>query len=336
MSKFGSKENILDAINAHFQNIQTGQLTAENMESLVELTRELHERALILRYKTYEEKIFGVREQPTEASIILDEPMKTREEMVKETVEETPEEIVPFERVEEEILNHESTIESNEPVFDFDLFEQAETPTPSVASEPDIEAEIALFPTETFETKIETEEQPVLFEQVEEEILRHETELQEKTVVEGIIHEINNHPTFEEQVFETKIEPTFEMPEESQAPIQSASFVEQTVRAENPAPIQAENTEVFNQLLNTDQSIGSRIKLQTLIGSFGLNEKLQCIRELFHGSSEAFNAALETIDQQTDFNSAKRVMASYAKQYNWSFESSLTAQFVQKVERRFL
>lgn len=332
MSKFGSKEAILTAINAHFQNIHSGQLTAEDMESLVELTRELHERALILRYKTYEEKIFGVREQPTEASKILDEPMTTYEE----TVEETPEEIVPFERVEEEILNHESTIESYEPVFDFDLFEQAETPTPTFASEPDIEAEIALFPTETIETRVEQEEQPILFEQVEEEILRHEEEIQPKTVVEEIIPEVNNHPTFEEQVFETKIEPTFEMPEEPQAPVQSASFVEQTVRTENPAPAQHENTEMFNLLLNTDHSIGSRIKLQTLVGSFGLNEKLQCIRELFQGSSEAFNTALETIDQQADFNSAKRVMAGYAKHYNWSFESNLTAQFVQKVERRFL
>ena len=332
MSKFGSKEAILTAINAHFQNIQSGQLTAEDMESLVELTRELHERALILRYKTYEEKIFGVREQSTEASTLLDEPMTTHEE----TVDETPEEIVPFERVEEEILKHESTIESNEPVFDFDLFEQAETPAPTFTSEPDIEAEIALFPTETIETRVEQEEQPILFEQVEEEILRHEEEIQPTTIVEEIIPEVNNHPTFEEQVFETKIEPTFEMPEEPQAPVQSASFVEQTVRTENPAPAQHENTEMFNHLLNTDHSIGSRIKLQTLVGSFGLNEKLQCIRELFQGSSEAFNTALETIDQQADFNSAKRVMAGYAKHYNWSFESNLTAQFVQKVERRFL
>lgn len=332
MSKFGSKEAILTAINAHFQNIQSGQLTAKDMESLVELTRELHERALILRYKTYEEKIFGVREQPTEASITLDQPMTTHEE----TVEETEEEIVPFERVEEEILNHESTIESNEPVFDFDLFEQAETPAPTFTNEPNIEAEIALFPTETSETRVEQEEQPILFEQVEEEILRHEKEFHTTAVVEEIITEENNHPTFEEHVFETKIEPTFELPEEPQAPVQSASFVEQTVRIENPAPAHHENTEIFNQLLNTDHSIGSRIKLQTLVGSFGLNDKLQCIRELFQGSSEAFNSALETLDQQADFTSAKRVMAGYAKHYNWSLESNLTAQFVQKVERRFL
>lgn len=332
MSKFGSKEAILSAINAHFQNMQTGQLTADDMESLVELTRELHERALILRYKTYEEKIFGVRFESTNTSSILDEPIATH----VETVEETPEEIVSFEQVEEEILNNETSVENNEPVFEFDLFEQTETPTPTFAIEPTSEAEIALFPNETTESHVEEEKQPVFFEQVEEEILRHEEEIQATAVVEEIIPEVNNHPTFEEHVFETKIEPTFEMPAEPQAPVQSASFVEQTVRTENPAPVQQENTEIFNHLLNTDHSIGSRIKLQTLVGSFGLNEKLQCIRELFQGSSEAFNSALETIDQQADFNSAKRVMASYAKQFNWSFESNLTAQFVQKVERRFL
>ncbi|TXI83474.1 MAG: hypothetical protein E6Q37_10230 [Crocinitomicaceae bacterium] len=329
MSKFGSKEAILTAINAHFQNMQSGQLTADDMESLVELTRELHERALILRYKTYEEKIFGVREQSVETTAVETDTVHQEAPLA--------EEVISFERVEEEILSHEMELETQEPVFDFDLFEKAENQASSLTHESAVEPEIALFPLEaTTEIQADNVENSIPFEKVEEEILRHEVEIQQALSSDELIPTENNHPTFEEHVFEATPEITYETPAEPQAPVQAASFVEQTVVSENPTPNQNENTEIFNQLLNNDHSIGSRIKLHSLVGSFGLNDKLQCIRELFHGSSEAFNNALETIDQQSDFQSAKRVMATYAKQYNWNFESNLTAQFVQKVERRFL
>jgi hypothetical protein len=77
-------------------------------------------------------------------------------------------------------------------------------------------------------------------------------------------------------------------------------------------------------------------KLQTLVGCFGLNDKLQCIRELFQGSSESFNQAIDQLDNQPDFSAAKRVLAQYAQQYSWDLESNLTAEFIQKVERRYL
>ena len=59
MSKFDTKEDLLVSIQLLFNNLKIGKLSEEDMETLVNSTRELHERALILRYKAYEHKIYG-------------------------------------------------------------------------------------------------------------------------------------------------------------------------------------------------------------------------------------------------------------------------------------
>ncbi len=290
MSKFGSKEEILSSIQALFENIQSGSLTADEMESLVELTRELHERALILRYKSYEEKIFGIA--PTKVEVQIEE---TFEEMEAATeVEEISEEphILSFEEVEEEILEHEKEeVVNDEPVFDFDMFEKAEEDifSPEMVIEPTPELEATIF------------EEPILEE------VHTEPEISETTADES---------------FEVESTPIFSEPE----PIEE--------------PVAEVNTDIFNRYSsNTDDSLSARLmasKLQTLVGSFGLNDKLQCIRELFKGSSEAFNQAIEQLDNQADFSAAKRILAQFAQQYSWDLESNLTAEFIQKVERRYL
>jgi len=289
MSKFGSKEEILSSIQALFENIQSGSLTADEMESLVELTRELHERALILRYKSYEEKIFGIA--PTNVEVQMEETFEEMEAAAE--VEEISEEphILSFEEVEEEILEHEKQeVTNDEPVFDFDMFEKAE--------EEDI-----FSPEMVIESTPELE--PTIFNEPSVEEVYAEPEISEPIA---------------EETFEVESTPIFNEPE---------TTVESEV-----------NTDIFNRYSsNSDDSLSSRLmssKLQTLVGSFGLNDKLQCIRELFKGSSEAFNQAIEQLDNQADFSAAKRVLAQYAQQYSWDLESNLTAEFIQKVERRYL
>lgn len=291
MSKFGSKEEILSSIQALFENIQSGSLTADEMESLVELTRELHERALILRYKSYEEKIFGIA--PTKVEVQMEETFEEIEAAAE--VEEISEEphILSFEEVEEEILEHEKQeVTNDEPVFDFDMFEKAE----------------------------------------EEDIFSPEMVIEPK-------------PELEATIFEEPISPETDVEPEVSEPISEDAFeVESTPIFSEPEPVEepgAEvDTDIFNRYSsNTDDSLSSRLmssKLHTLVGSFGLNDKLQCIRELFKGSSEAFNQAIEQLDNQADFSAAKRILAQFAQQYSWDLESNLTAEFIQKVERRYL
>lgn len=353
MSKPGSKEEILSAIQAHFEKIQSGTLTAEDMESLVELTRELHERALILRYKSYEEKIFGVRTPAPETQEETEPEKETEAPAAPEAPEEAPaaQEVEPvqhaigFEEVEAEILRAESAPVAEEPVFDFDMFEKAEADIFTITSPPQSSTQAPLFEekTETSapaeEAKPETEAKPEAAMPVSE-AQQIADEVEESPVTISQEMPISSPPPsyFEEtrkpEPEAVKPEPTPEIPLPEELALMNEPVI---VPEKAPQP----ESDMFSKM-NTapaGDSLSARLastKLHTLAGAFGLNEKLQCIRELFKGSSEAFNAAIETLDQQENFAAAKRILAQYAQQNSWNLESNLTAEFIQKVERRFL
>lgn len=77
-------------------------------------------------------------------------------------------------------------------------------------------------------------------------------------------------------------------------------------------------------------------KLDTLIGSFGLNERLQFINELFGGSSEAFSEAVKVLDARTGMDSAREKIAEFAASNNWGDADNETiTDFVAKIKRRY-
>jgi hypothetical protein len=77
-------------------------------------------------------------------------------------------------------------------------------------------------------------------------------------------------------------------------------------------------------------------KLDTLIGSFGLNERLQFINELFEGSSEAFSEAVKMLDTRTGMDSAREKMAEFAQGNNWdNADPETVSDFVSKIKRRY-
>jgi hypothetical protein len=87
-----------------------------------------------------------------------------------------------------------------------------------------------------------------------------------------------------------------------------------------------------------DISLESQIamsRLETLVGSFGLNERLQFINELFDGSSEAFSEAIKSIDSQSDEQAALRKASALASQFNWDSSSETVEEFVLKIKRRY-
>jgi hypothetical protein len=77
------------------------------------------------------------------------------------------------------------------------------------------------------------------------------------------------------------------------------------------------------------------MKLETLIGSFGLNERLQYINELFDGSSEGFSEAIKAIDHSLDMNQAIDAITGYAVEHHWDLESETVEDFIVKVKRRY-
>lgn len=77
-------------------------------------------------------------------------------------------------------------------------------------------------------------------------------------------------------------------------------------------------------------------KLDTLIGSFGLNERLQFINELFGGSSETFSDAVKVLDARTGMDSAREKIAEFAAANNWEDADNETiTDFVAKIKRRY-
>ncbi|MDG1742563.1 MAG: hypothetical protein P8H43_08295 [Crocinitomicaceae bacterium] len=87
-----------------------------------------------------------------------------------------------------------------------------------------------------------------------------------------------------------------------------------------------------------DDSVASRFsagKLETLIGAFGLNQRLRYINDLFDGSSEMFSEAIKMLDSQTALDVANEKAAQLAVQHSWDPEEEVVVEFMSFVNRRY-
>ncbi len=421
MGNFISKEDILVEIAVLFKQMDNGKLTIDELEELVKLSRDLHERTLILRYKAFEEKVFGVRpvavEVPTtpiEETIIpeiapieiIDEPAPQIEVVVEQPIVEQP-------IIEEEIIDDAPLFKvdvKDEPSFGFSLFgndldveeeiipQTVSTPvleTPIqveevIAPEPVLEIkneEVFVEQTSQFTTPITNFENQQEIEQVQVEREMSEVErahaenlarfmsknvdaqntpvVEERPIVNEPIAPSPSAPTFEkvDSFFAPKIEAIKEIIPEpeieiTQAPIFQQEPIREEVREIIPEPIQeieipVETEEKVGEVSTysygdlaqyihkyniVDSNLASQIgvtKISTLIGSFGLNERLQFINELFDGSSENFSNAIKTLDVQASSENARTKVAEFAVSNNWDVESETVIEFIQKIIRRY-
>ncbi len=236
--------------------IENGNVDAKTMDDFVNSSKELYERAIILRYKLYEQEILSI-------------PFSTE---------------IPL-------------MEINLSSDDFEM-EQEEIPAAAAPME-------------------ETVEEPFTIE--------------EETTVES----------FELESDEPVMELNFDSNEQEEIPATDHSIeevIEQMTIASNQ-PIEDMPIEnAFEMSTPNDDSLGSKLgltKIDTLIGSFGLNERLQYINELFDGSSEVFSDAIKTLDNQADYAAARQIMKDFAMNYHWDKESETVVEFAQKVARRY-
>jgi hypothetical protein len=88
----------------------------------------------------------------------------------------------------------------------------------------------------------------------------------------------------------------------------------------------------IEQTIRSDRSV---FPLETLIGSFSLNEKLQFINELFDGSSDAFSTATKKLDVCQHMSEAREQLSDYSSTYNWDLESEIVEDFIFKICRRY-
>jgi hypothetical protein len=255
MTHLTSFEGRIKTIEVLTKKLASQKLSPEELDELVVASRDLYERSVILQYKAFEEKVFGVKDEVEviEEKVELDKPEPetiVAEEPVVETIEE----------IQEEELT----------AFDFSLFE------------------------EPLNAVIETE----LKEEEEEHI--------------SISHSIS----------------------ENNGVIEEKTIIEEVKISHSPAEVDALAAKFAKEVKQA--ATGFQLpKIETLVGSFGLNERLQFINELFDGSSESFADAIKIIDNLSSHDDAFRQAANFAIQYNWEKDSETVTDFLTKIQRRY-
>lgn len=281
---------MIKTILGHLQNgvekLESGHLSPEDMELLVEDAKELYERMVILRYKIYETNVLGVKEPVISASIRQTE-IETPIDLFGAIDEPTPE--PAFEVTFANGEPSESDLSDDETTTEEDLFEEEE--------EQEVVAD-------------EVQEETLEEEAIEEETIEQEMIVEQPSVVENLFEEVVEDQTTEEEVTEPAAPSSWEPEFSGDQPIWMAEM-EANIR---------DNRSMF--------------PLESLIGAFTLNEKLQFINELFDGSSDDFSSNIKQLDQLASIDAARNMIAELAATFNWDTESEIVEDFIYKICRR--
>jgi hypothetical protein len=208
----------------------------------------------------------------------------------------------------------ESDLSDDETTTEEDLFEEEEEQE-VVADEVQEETlEEEAIEEETIEEEpIEEEpieEEPIEEETIEQETIEQEMIVEQPSVVENLFEEVVEDQTTEEEVTEPAAPSSWEPEFSGDQPIWMAEM-EANIR---------DNRSMF--------------PLESLIGAFTLNEKLQFINELFDGSSDDFSSNIKQLDQLASIDAARNMIAELADTFNWDTESEIVEDFIYKICRR--
>jgi hypothetical protein len=274
-------KTMLGHLHTGVEKLESGTLSPEDMELLVEDAKELYERLIILRYKIYETNVLGVKEPVISAHLRqteIETPIDLFGSIEEHSIASEPAFEVTFAKSDDEHLDEE-------PIHEKEEVEELEEANIHEASIP--------------------EEDPIHEEEIEQEV--EEQELKEPIqTIEDPIHEEEIEQEAEEQEAPTAWEPQFS----GDQPIWMAEM-EANIR---------DNRSVF--------------PLESLIGAFTLNEKLQFINELFEGSSDDFSSHIKQLDQLASMDAARNMLAELALTFNWDTESEIVEDFIYKICRR--
>ena len=162
-----------------------------------------------------------------------------------------------------------------------------------------------------------------------------ESEVEEDEVLPEVEKEI-------EQSIEKDVLPEIEIKEEElvEENLDSEEEIENTANesAETSKEIAEDASSLFPKILKIEKSIAQNYQvmtLETLIGSFTLNERLQFINELFDGSSDLFSSAIKRLDALDNRDSARSVIAEYAAENNWDLDGEVVEDFMLKICSRY-
>jgi hypothetical protein len=297
-------KTILSNLTEKLSVLENGNLTQVEMELLVEDAKELYERLIVLRYKIYELNVLGPQE--------VSEPVVSAHiDPVLEVVEQASFDLF-------EMNDDEAPVAQEVPVLDFHM-EEPEIPL----------AEASLFDVvmEAPEVSAESQIEESTEDRVHEDAVVEESEL-EVTVIE--LEETEEEEVFMEEE-EVALEDTHVDEESAIITETSANFLDDIQHPESTSINSAWVLQI-EQTIRSDRSV---FPLETLIGSFSLNEKLQFINELFDGSSDAFSTATKKLDAFENMAQAREQLSEYSSTYNWDLESEIVEDFIFKICRRY-
>lgn len=284
--------------------INEGTATMGEIEAFAAAAQDLNERAIIYRYKAYELKI-----QPTQFD-------------VEETVQEQTSPAEPHFVA--------TKLDDNALDLDFDLFSSGNELTnnePTLEKSYDFSESIPEISEET------SHDEPT----TSFDLYENEPEEQE-TVAYLDEAENNETPLMEE--FDAIQEPVYTLDEE---PLDISESTQETeVVPETNEPIAQETVlvlhPIYERLSATDDSLAARmlsVRLETLKGAFGFNERMQIVNELLGSSNDLYHEIIEQLDNMDSKQEARLFVSSIANKYNWSVSSTIALEFIQKVERRY-
>lgn len=255
---------VLNRIQEIYAKLEENRLEPNEIEELVDLSNNLYERALILRYKVAEQRIFR-KEEEQSTSDIANETDVLSEVSIQDGAVPEPIDFSIFESVEEKILEEELISEIEEPV--------------------------------NVEEVIEKNLDPI-------ELNFHDSSTENK--IEKV---------------ETIAEPAVEV-------------ISETKQEQVEVPTGEDNWSVYFDKVLKDHSSSIQKSIETLAGSFGLNERILYINELFNGEAEKFSNAVLKIDKTEDWTTCKKLINEMALQENWDKESDTIGEFVLHVKRK--
>ncbi|MBI1836191.1 MAG: hypothetical protein HYR91_02890 [Flavobacteriia bacterium] len=324
MTNFDSKEGLLAKIGEIYAKMEIASLEVTDLDELVKLSEELYQRNVILRYKAFEKKIFGETiESKPEIQVITEEVQQIQEENQ--------------ELIQEEIENTASLVsETEQPAFSFSLFDEPSAIEPANEEVPmiDLTSEAENEPFVQAEFSIDsTIEKPLINEVVEPSTIEIDTVFTPQTeeIVAPIIHseeivtEYNDHSMEIEQSTLVEDPQTHEIMDEQHS-YETIAIDEKTI---------ATFMHKFREIESMMAGQFGITKLDSLQGSFGLNERLQYINELFDGSSEDFSNAVKTLDNQPSSQNAFLKVAEIGAVNKWDIQSETVEEFMQKIKRRY-
>lgn len=329
---------LISSIENSLEKIENGSIALSELEQLVDSSRELYERLVVIRYNVYKNQVLGT------SNTVVEEPIATPAPIEEILVQESP------------IVENQ---ESEETSFEFSLFDEA--PEEIVMEETIVEAPVFETPVEeesfhieetsevAIENEIVVEEIPVFV--APEPVYEQAPIEDEKPFVAASVPPSNFDevsiptPVFASAPIDvTPVTPhvpevpvSFSTSEPTPAPVvETAPIVESEPVYTNATFTQSHPMEASIKVVeDTVRMKYSIVPLETLIGSFSLNEKLQLINELYGGSSDVFSSAIKRLDAQANLSATRPILAEMAEMHNWDLESETTEEFIFKICRRY-